>query len=283
MKHSFFSTIAAVAAAVTVFTSCEKSLGIELPASVQTSDAVGQIAFEGTPNNLFIVSSNKQDVYVTLNTNLPCISYIDTDNGYASGYGFSLERKDKTSKTGLIDFRFTSGGNSGNTLDCTYFMIQSIWDDSWVDYARYGMIETPVVFRVRGEKGENIFPLADPDSWKENVNYYLKGVVTDISAVSESAKDFETIGICESIFASLHFTPAITKYTVESVILSLETEEGSVDIQVFGKKRDGEMSDLLNYIGVGDTVELPAVAKSEDDAKDHKLQPVRTASVFKIN
>lgn len=281
MKHSFFTTIAAVAAAITVFTSCEKSADLERPSSVQTSDAVGQIALEGTPNNLVVVSSNPQDLNVTLNTNLPCISYAD--NGYASGYGFSLERNGEMSATGRIDYRFTSGGNSGNTLDCTFFLIQSTWENSWVDYTRYGMIETPVVFRVRGEKGENIFPLTNPDSWKDNVTYYLKGVVTRISEISESAKDFETIGICRSMFANLDFTPAITKYTVESVVLSLETEAGAVDVQVFGKKRDGEILNLLEYINAGDKVEVPAVVSSKQDAMNNKFQPVRSASVLKID
>ena len=234
------------------------------------------------------VSCDAQAVDVTLRTNVPVISYSDAE--YVSGHGFQFVPAKGTDldMTGTVPYVFHSGGNDEYTLDCGYKLIQSIWNkeqtgfaDFWTDYTNYGLVETDVNFRVRGAKGERILDFED-SKWSNGNQYYLKGEVLAVSEVSEGVKDFETIPIYKPFFEKIGFQQTVTSYTTQACVLTVACGDEVVDLQVYGKKRDNEISRLLENVTVGCTIEFPANVKDKAALSARNLEPVKTCTVLKV-
>lgn len=282
MKKNIFSFVMAAIAAMTIFASCDNK-NIDLPSAVVSSDVICNISVAGTYNNLTVVPSDGGENDVVVNMNVPCMSY--TGDGYASGLGCAFNREKGVSDlaTGKVNFIFQCVKNEGYTVDCAYSMIQSRWGETWVDYTRYGHLETDVNFRIRGVKGERILDFDDPDNWSAENAYYLKGKVLAISDIAEETKDFETLPLFEPTFKQLNFHPVLTSYSSQSCVLTVATEKGTVDIQVFGKKRDNELSRLLENIKKDDNIEFPAFVKNKDKLMEKMLEPIKVSAVLKLD
>lgn len=286
MKKAFF--FAAMTALLVASTSCDKNETVIKTSGVKSSDIICDITLDKTFNNLVAVSCDAQAVDVTLRTNVPVISYSDAE--YVSGHGFQFVPAKGTDldMTGTVPYVFHSGGNDEYTLDCGYKLIQSIWNkeqtgyaDFWIDYTNYGLVETDVNFRVRGAKGERILDFED-SKWSNGNQYYLKGEVLAVSEVSEGVKDFETIPIYKPFFEKIGFQQTVTSYTTQACVLTVACGDEVVDLQVYGKKRDNEISRLLENVTVGNTIEFPANVKDKAALSARKLNPVKTSAVLKI-
>ena len=226
---------------------------------------------------------------MTLKTNVPVISYADAE--YASGHGFQFipAKGVSTDQTGNVPYVFHSGGNDEYTLDCGFKLIQTMWNkeqtgyaDFWTDYTNYGLIETDVNFRVRGSKGERIINFDDDKNWSSGNQYYLTGVVTGLSNVSESTKDFETLPIYKPFFEKIGFQQTATSYTAQECILTVVTEKDTLNLQIYGKKRDNELARLLDNVKIGNAIEFPVWVKDKDSLKERKVEPVKVSAVLKV-
>lgn len=287
MKKSFF--FAAMSALLIVSTSCDKNeTDIKLSGVKSSTDAC-EISLAGTFNNLVAVTSDAQAVDVNVKTNVPVISYSDAE--YVSGHGFQFVPEDLTDfeKTGTVPYVFHSGGNDDYTIDCGFQLIQSMWNreqtgftDFWTDYTNYGLVETDVNFRVRGAKGERIIDFDDEKNWSAGNQYYLKGDVLSISEITEGVKDFETLPIYKPFFEKIGFQQTVTSYTTQACVLTVACGDEVVDLQVYGKKRDNEISRLLENVTVGCTIEFPANVKDKASLSARKLEPVKTCTVLKV-
>ena len=287
MKNSFF--FAAMTALLVASTSCDKNETDIKLSGVRTSTDACEISLAGTYNNLVPVGSDAQAVDVIVKTNVPCISYGDA--AYVSGYGFQFlsESVDNLEKTGAVPYIFHSGGNDDYTIDCGFLLIQNLWNkeqtgytDFWTDYTNYGLVETDVNFRVRGSKGERIIDFDDDSTWSASNHYYLEGVVTAVSEVSENTKDFETIPIYKPFFEKIGFQQTVTSYTAQSCVLTVVTEKEVLSLQVYGKKRDNEIAKLLQNVTVGSTIEFPANVKDKKALGARNLSPVKTCTILKV-
>lgn len=287
MKKSFF--FAAMSALLIVSTSCNKNeTDIKLSGVKSSTDAC-EISLAGTFNNLVAVTSDAQAVDVNVKTNVPVISYSDKE--YVSGHGFQFVPEDLTDfeKTGTVPYVFHSGGNDDYTIDCGFQLIQSMWNreqtgftDFWTDYTYYGLVETDVNFRVRGAKGERIIDFDDDKNWSAGNQYYLKGDVLSISEITEGVKDFETLPIYKPFFEKIGFQQTVTSYTTQACVLNVACGDEVVDLQVYGKKRDNEISRLLENVTVGSTIEFPANVKDKNALAARNLEPVKTCTVLKV-
>lgn len=287
MKKSFF--FAAMSALLIVSTSCDKNeTDIKLSGVKSSTDAC-EISLAGTFNNLVAVTSDAQAVDVNVKTNVPVISYSDKE--YVSGHGFQFVPEDLTDfeKTGTVPYLFHSGGNDDYTIDCGFQLIQSMWNrdqtgftDFWTDYTNYGLVETDVNFRVRGAKGERIIDFDDDKNWSAGNQYYLKGDVLSISEITEGVKDFETLPIYKPFFEKIGFQQTVTSYTTQACVLTVACGDEVVDLQVYGKKRDNEISRLLENVTVGCTIEFPANVKDKASLSARNLNPVKTCTVLKV-
>lgn len=286
MKKAFF--FAAMTALLVASTSCDKNETVIKTSGVKSSDIICDITLDKTFNNLVALSCDAQAVDVTLRTNVPVISYSDAE--YVSGHGFQFVPAKGTDldMTGTVPYVFHSGGNDEYTLDCGYKLIQSIWNkeqtgyaDFWIDYTNYGLVETDVNFRVRGAKGERILDFED-SKWSNGNQYYLKGEVLAVSEVSEGVKDFETIPIYKPFFEKIGFQQTVTSYTTQACVLTVACGDEVVDLQVYGKKRDNEISRLLENVTVGNTIEFPANVKDKASLSARNLNPVKTCTVLKV-
>lgn len=287
MKNSIF--FAAMTALLVASTSCDKNeTDIKLSGVKSSTDAC-EISLAGTFNNLVAVTSDAQAVDVNVKTNVPVISYSDKE--YVSGHGFQFVPEDLTDfeKTGTVPYVFHSGGNDEYTIDCGFQLIQSMWNreqtgftDFWTDYTNYGLVETDVNFRVRGAKGERIIDFDDEKNWSAGNQYYLKGDVLSISEITEGVKDFETIPIYKPFFEKIGFQQTVTSYTTQACVLTVACGDEVVDLQVYGKKRDNEISRLLENVTVGSTIEFPANVKDKAALSARNLTPVKTCTVLKV-
>lgn len=287
MKKSFF--FAAMSALLIVSTSCDKNeTDIKLSGVKSSTDAC-EISLAGTFNNLVAVTSDAQAVDVNVKTNVPVISYSDAE--YVSGHGFQFVPAKGTDldMTGTVPYVFHSGGNDGYTVDCGFQLIQSMWNreqtgftDFWTDYTNYGLVETDVNFRVRGAKGERIIDFDDEKNWSAGNQYYLKGDVLSISEITEGVKDFETLPIYKPFFEKIGFQQTVTSYTTQACVLTVACGDEVVDLQVYGKKRDNEISRLLENVTVGCTIEFPANVKDKASLSARNLTPVKTCTVLKV-
>lgn len=287
MKKLFF--FAAMTALLVASTSCDKNeTDIKLSGVKSSTDAC-EISLAGTFNNLVAVTSDAQAVDVNVKTNVPVISYSDKE--YVSGHGFQFVPEDLTDfeKTGTVPYVFHSGGNDEYTIDCGFQLIQSMWNreqtgftDFWTDYTNYGLVETDVNFRVRGAKGERIIDFDDEKNWSTGNQYYLKGDVLSISEITEGVKDFETLPIYKPFFEKIGFQQTVTSYTTQACVLTVACGDEVVDLQVYGKKRDNEISRLLENVTVGCTIEFPANVKDKNALAARNLEPVKTCTVLKV-
>ena len=276
-------------ALLVVSTSCDKNETVIKTSGVKSSDIICDITLDKTFNNLVAVSCDAQAVDVTLRTNVPVISYSDKE--YVSGHGFQFVPEDLTDfeKTGTVPYVFHSGGNDEYTIDCGFLLIQSMWNkeqtgftDFWTDYTNYGLVETDVNFRVRGAKGERIIDFDDEKNWSAGNQYYLKGDVLSISEITEGVKDFETLPIYKPFFEKIGFQQTVTSYTTQACVLTVACGDEVVDLQVYGKKRDNEISRLLENVTVGSTIEFPANVKDKNALAARNLEPVKTCTVLKV-
>lgn len=285
------SLLFAAFAAIAIFSaSCEKSDPVIKTSGVKTSDVICDITLDKTFNNLLAVSYDAQALDVIVKTNVPVISYADAE--YASGHGFqfTLAKDASPDQTGNVPYVFHSGGNSDYTVDCGFKLIQTMWNkeqagyaDFWTDYTNYGLIETDVNFRVRGSKGERIIDFDDKKNWSAGSNYYLTGVVTGLSNVSESTKDFETLPIYKPFFEKIGFQQTATSYTAQECILTVVTEKDTLNLQIYGKKRDNELARLLDNVKIGNAIEFPVWVKDKASLKERKVEPVKVSAVLKVD
>lgn len=129
---------------------------------------------------------------------------------------------------------------------------QTGYADFWTDYTNYGLIETDVNFRVRGEKG--------------------------VKAI-----DFETLPIYKPFFEKIGFQQTGTSYTAQSCVLTIVTEKDTLSLQVYGKKRDNELTRLLDNVKIGDAIEFPVWVSNKDNLKERKVEPVKVSTVLKVD
>ncbi len=278
---------AVLSAALLTVTSCDKEKNNFNISGIASSEALCNISLKGACNNLTVISFEPQSVAVPLETNVPVVSYADEE--YLSGHGFQfIPAKDASpDQTGNVPYVFHSGGNSNYTVDCGFKLIQTIWNkeqtgyaDFWTDYTNYGLIETDVNFRIRGEKGERIIDFDDEKNWSASEQYYLTGVVTDISEVSENTKDFETLPIYKPFFDKIGFQQTATSYTAQECILTVVTEKDTLNLQIYGKKRDNELVRLLDNVKIGNAIEFPVWVKDKASLKERKIEPVKVSAVL---
>lgn len=288
MKKSIL--FAAIAAATLILASCEKSEPEKKKTTVETSEEIVGISFPDSKNNLIEISPEAQALDVTVQTNVPCITYSVAENE-SSGHGFQFDHKnpDERKMAGNLNFVFHSGGNDEYTVDCLFYMIQSIWENDysgfvskWIDYTKYGLVEKDMNFRIRGKKGDRIIDFDDKDTtWSAGKHYLFVGKVTAMSEISEETLNFETIGLYEPFFDEIGHIPS-SSYVSESCILTVENVSETINVRVRGKQRDNELPELLAGIKIGDTIEFPARAKNIKALKKREIEPVKVSSVLKV-
>lgn len=65
--------------------------------------------------------------------------------------------------------------------------------------------------------------------------------------------------------------------------LSLDTEKDTLNLQIYGKKRDNELARLLDNVKIGNAIEFPVWVKDKNDLKARKIQPVKTCAVLRLD
>ena len=279
-----YSSILAVAAAVAVASSCTNDNASVK--TIETSGAAPVIAL--TEGNQIELTSSAQTCQLHLTSDVTVV----TAEANRAGLIRANNASDKSENANLIGssvVSITSTGNKGYTQDASMNLVQSVWADKYIDYTAYGLVETPVYFRVRGDKGTNYVKFFTDEKegeafYKNEASkpYYIKGELKAISEVSKGSEDIATGKTFANYFKDWGYTPALTKADVEKVVLTIATETGDATIEVVGRSRDNEMTKLLQVIKVGDTVVVPAGLGTWASIKDKKFSAIRTQQVFVI-
>lgn len=279
-----YSSIMAVAAAVAVASSCTNDNTAAKTIESSSSKPVISIA-EG--DQIELASATK-----SCNLHISSDVAVVTGESNSAGLIRANNASDKSENANLIGssvVSITSTGNKGYTQDASMNLVQSVWADKYIDYTAYGLVETPVYFRVRGEKGTNYVKFFADDKegaeyYKKETSkpYYIKGELKAISEVSKGSEDIATGKTFANYFKDWGYTPALTKADLEKVVLTIATETGDATIEVAGRSRDNEMTKLLGRIKVGDTIEVPAGLGTWDSISKKKFSTIRTQQVFVI-
>ena len=268
-----YSSILAVAAAVAVASSC-------------TNDNTAAKTIESSSSKP-VISIAEGDQIELASATKSCSLHVTSDVVLETADGNSAGMLASSIKDNAVTVSAT--GNKGYTQDASLNLVQSVWTDKYIDYTAYGLVETPVYFRIRGEKGTNYVKFFADDKEgaeyykKETSNpYYIKGDLKAISEVTKGSEDIECGKTFANYFKDWDYTPSLTKADVEKVILTIATETGDATIEVAGRSRDNEMTKLLGRIKVGDTIEVPAGLGTWDSISKKKFSAIRTQQVFVI-
>jgi len=279
MNNTNFSKIFAIATIALAIVSCTKDP--VSPTEVVHSSTTPTIVCQGMePNNFCeITNSSAGEKNFIWNSNVPCLAGWDESTSALTSYN----AKDSQAALGALTYTLSWNTNGGYTQDAIFAMIQPATEPQYFVYDNYGALETIVTYRMRGAKGSNYMNFADSKNWKNTDPYFVKGEVSSISNVSTGSEDFMNcaLTVWNGYFKAMGYTP-VYSYDAQYVTLTIKTDQGNVDLQVYGKTRDGEIATLLNFVKVGDTVEVPAIAKSKDDVAAKKLQKVHTSRIMKF-
>ena len=226
-------------------------------------------------NNIFDVSPDAQQFKVEVRTNVPVIS------GQGGTSGCRLVRDGEPGGPGTPVWSFSSAGNEGYTADNCFVMEQSVWETKWYEYGNYGLVETYLDFRVRGRLGTRYINPGEPGLYEAGGSYYIKGELAFISERTYGHEAFESRVAYENYFKDWGYSPA-TDYDAEYVTLSISTPGGNARVPVYGKRRDGDIDRLLDYIHPGDIIEVPARFSSADDLLTGVFEKVKSCQVLKL-
>lgn len=264
-----------------IITACSQPEGkpIGHSSEVPHVSVCGGVGTDGEKNNIFEVTPSAQEMPVTVTANVPVISglgeilqgsissFVSADNGTTGCKGEA--------------FSFRSAGNPGYTVDNEFVLEQSAWDNVWYEYAGYGPIETYVNFRIRGEAGTRYIDISRPGVYSTGEVYYIKGRLAYISPITYGTEPFISQKSYESFFRDWNYAPQ-TSYEAEYATLYIETESGPATVVVYGKRRDRDLDRLMEYAGIGDMIEVPAVFKTADDILSGTFGKVLSCRVLKL-
>ena len=228
-------------------------------------------------NNIFDVPAGERQFQVGIESNIPVIS---GQGGGTSGCRFVSEGGNAAS--GSLYYSFSSAGNEGYTKDNCFVMEQSVWETKWYEYGNYGLVETYLDFRVRGQLGTRYINPGEPGLYEAGGSYYIKGELAFISERTYGHEPFESRVAYENYFKDWGYSPA-TGYDAEYVTLSISTPGGNARVPVYGKSRDGDIDRLLDYIHPGDIIEVPACFSTAEELLTGTFGKILSCQVLKIN
>lgn len=258
--------------------SCTKSSPESSTLRMESSSVVPCLTIsEGTPMNLIEMSGSTFESTFTFNCNVPFITggYNDEQNGF----GFSVlpvDNGDVCQGTTKIKI---GRGAVDYTRDVQNTLVESPFTGIWTNYCGDGPLEIVFTTRVRGSKGTSYIDFSNV-SGTAVVDYkkttYAKGEIVAISDVVEGSEK-------ASVYASKcwqGYFPQLgdVNFSAEYVTITLSDGEHTIDVNVMGKKRESEISRLLEYVSEGDMIELPVTMR-----KDGKvIDTVVASSVLKL-
>ncbi len=267
MKRTLFLSLA-------VLTACSKP---ELKIIEQSSEAP-HISVYGTEgkttagNNIFDISPEAQSVEIDVSSNIPVI----TGQGEAPAISRSSFVSGEDGR-----FSFISAGNPGYTVDNPFVLKQSVREDTWYEFPGYGPVETYINFRIRGELGTEYIDISRPGIYTTDRDYFIRGRLTAISQTSPGTEEFVSQKVNENYFREWKYVPQ-RSYEAEYATLTIATASGSATVPVYGKRRDGEIDALKEYVQIGDTVEVPAVFRTADEIISGHFGKILTCRVLKL-
>ena len=107
-----------------------------------------------------------------------------------------------------------------------------------------------------------------------------KFIVSAIDKGPELLHGHSRLGSIAGLTASAKVFNAVS-FTF-ACVLTVACGDEVVDLQVYGKKRDNEISRLLENVTVGCTIEFPANVKDKASLSARNLNPVKTCTVLKV-
>jgi len=200
-------------------------------------------------------------------------------------YAFQVSAENDEPHRGQFSYTIEKFQSPIYTVDNSFVLVQSVWEDTYKDYEKYGAIETFVNVKDYGTDGTLYIDM----NWTET-NYnditsyekFIKGKLVAVSEIKEESREFECLHNDDDYFEEWGYTPNYY-YTAQTMILTIETSQGNFDISVYGKKRDKELERLLNYVKVGDTIEVPGYVDSYKDLQSKKFGEILSCQVYRID
>lgn len=275
MKKLMTTALLALAIALTV--SCSKDDDATDKLEFVSSNIVPELSIdEGTPLNL-IELNGPQDVF-TFNSNVPYITG-KFDKPYA-GYSGSMEGECEVAGTQSITV--TRMSNLTNTVDESFVLVENPFTGQWINYCNDGPLQIIVTVRIRVDEGTKYIDMANPlgtavQRDKKNYDTYVLGTLKAISNVTAGSE--KRAGDAQTCWGG--YFPELgsdSNAAAEYVTLTITDGENDVDIKVWGQKRENEISKLLEYVQVGDMVEVPAITLSTSK----ELLKAHVSTVLKI-
>lgn len=292
MKTNLVFAVAAMTL-LTAVTSCSKETSLP-DVKFTSSETIPQIVvdspnnvYDCTPQNLqpltYGLTSSAGLLPVKLSTNVTITSCNIGDyyNGGGLGDASAHWGGYYGAKNTPYELNFECPTNTGYTFDSAVVICQSLFVGEWVDYLKYGPVESYVNFRIRGNKGTSYLSFKDPKVDTKIVQY-VKGQVVSFGEIENKSKDISCLTLYKNYFEGYNYTPSVTTYDAEILPINISVDGEVITIKAFGKKRDADVSNLLKYIKSGDTVELPLLNLTEKKVQNKNFDDILTCHVLKL-
>ena len=108
-----------------------------------------------------------------------------------------------------------------------------------------------------------------------------KFIVSAIDKGPELLHGHSRLGSIAGLTASAKVFNAVS-FHLQACVLTVACGDEVVDLQVYGKKRDNEISKLLQNVAVGSIIEFPANVKDKASLSARNLNPVKTCTILKV-
>lgn len=296
MKKTFIFILTAIA--LTAISCNKNSLDIGNPAEKLTfinSDVVPSLTMvPGTPMNMTLFNPSDGDLVIKLETNVDWIfGNCEGITGLKNIYGVFLEAVDENGNphkgidvtrtehgTGYIKAR--NRAEHKYTTDDQYTLGENPFAGNWVNYCGDGPLQLIFTIRVLGTEGTKYIDFTDilkDASTRDNTNgdTYAKG---EIKAISEITSGSEKRASDMQRAWGAHY-PEISSESyakAEYVTFTLTNGVNDIDLKVWGQKRENEISRLLEYVKVGDIVEMPV---TKMDKNSTEINQIHASAVLK--
>ena len=260
MKQSFNFIMAAI---IILASACSKS-NPDYQLVHESSSIIPYLSItKGTAMNLIEMEVGQFYETFTFNCNVPYITggYDDSQNGF----GFSAVPSGSNSVK-------ISRGEAEYTRDIQNTLVEDPFTGKWINYCNDGPLEIIFTTRVRGTNGTkyidftNIATTAADENAIKKYTTYAKGEVTAISDITSGTEQ-------TSVYASRcwhGFFPDLgaANCKVNYVTITISDGANAINVKVMGKQREGEIGRLMQYISVGDMVEVPATVRKSKEVLD---------------
>lgn len=300
-----FTYIMSLTLVALTLVACNKA---ELPIAQQkadkiefvNSDVVPNILVEGTQNNLVnLDKSNK--IIIIINSNVPFITGdYWSGSGFPDWHGSMIEEclEDGTPFTdvdgriyfgrqheGRTYFLITRLNGIKNTADHRFSLVENIYAGKRINYCNEGPLETILTVRVIGLDGTKYVDLSDikgtaSTRGSNQFDTYAKATVKSISEITEGKEILcsDATHASASAYPDYPALKADWYSTTQNIIITITDGENDLALNIWGRKRENEVGRLLEYIKVGDMIELPV---TYDSSKE--IMKIHTSAILKLD